>query len=194
MFGEGLARAAYPFPVVSGDGRWLWLGVDWGPVRVDGYLADLRAGGTGPRFTAVQRDVDAKSFPTFGPDGRIYVLTDREAPSRRVCVVDPDHPGYEHWRTVLPEDPDAVLNDFAILDGAPLERPLLLALRSRHAVSELTLHDLATGEPIAPVPAPGLGTIKELTGTRTAAPAPGSPTPTTGRRRASTGSTPAPAR
>lgn len=164
VFGQGLARAAYPFPVLSGDGRWLWVGVDWGPVRVDGYLADLRAGGTGRRFTVVQRDVDAMSFPSFGPDGRLYVLTDREAPGRRVCVVDPDHPGYGQWRTVLPEDPAAVLNDVVILDSAQLERPLLLALRSRHAVSELTLHDLATGEPIASVPAPGLGTIKELTG------------------------------
>ena len=104
VFGEGLPPAAYPFPVLSRDGRWLWLGVDWGPVRVDGYLADLRAEGTGRRFTVVQRDVDAMSFPSFGSDGRLYVLTDREAPGRRVCVVDPDHPGFGQWRTVLPED------------------------------------------------------------------------------------------
>jgi prolyl oligopeptidase len=160
-----LAQAEYPFPVVSPDGRWLWVGVDWGPVRVDGYLADLRDGGCeAPRFDVVQRDVDAMSFPSFGLDGRVYVLTDQDAPGRRVCVIDPDQPGYDHWRTVLPEDPAAVLEDFVILDGAPGERPLLLALRSRHALSELTLHDLATGEPIAPVPIPGLGAIKELTG------------------------------
>ena len=67
VFGEGLARAAYPFPVLSGDGRWLWVGVDWGPVRVDGYLADLRAGGTGRRFTVVQRDVDAMSISLVRP-------------------------------------------------------------------------------------------------------------------------------
>ena len=55
-----------------------------------------------------------------------------------------------------------MLNDFVILDGAQLERPLLLALRSRHALSELTLHDLATGELVASVPVPGLGTIQGL--------------------------------
>ena len=163
VFGERLARTAYPVPVVSRDGRWLRLSLDWGPWRADTYLADLSACGVeAPRFTAFQEGADATSVPSFGRDGHIYVLTDAGAENRRLCVADLDHRDYEHWRTLLPEDPDAILHDFAILDGAPLERPLLLALRSRHALSELSLHDLATGELIAPVRTPGPGTIKEL--------------------------------
>jgi prolyl oligopeptidase len=168
VFGEGLPRTAFFVPDVSRDGRWLQIMADWGPVRTDIYLADLLAdaatGGVGvPRFTAVQQGVDAISKPSFGRDGRIYLLTDRAAPNRRLCAVDHSDLDDEHWHTVLPEDPEAVLEDFAILDGAQLERPLLLALRSRHALSELTLHDLATGELVAAVPAPGLGTIQALT-------------------------------
>jgi prolyl oligopeptidase len=163
VFGPGLPRGAYPEPVVSRDGRWLCLKLDWGPLRLDSYLADLSTEGIEtPRLTALQEDVDAISDPQFGRDGRIYVRTDRDADNWRLCVVDPHHLGYQHWRTVLPEDPEAVLKDFAILDGAQLQRPLLLALRSRHALSEMTLHDLATGELVGPVPTPGLGTIGEL--------------------------------
>ena len=43
---------------------------------------------------------------------------------------------------LLPERADAVLEDYAVLDGPDLERPLLLASWTRHAVSELTVHDL----------------------------------------------------
>jgi prolyl oligopeptidase len=164
VFGEGLPLTWYFVPAVSTDGSRLRIVVHWGPVRTDIYLADLEAGGVGaPQFTVLQEGIDAISEPSFARDGRIYVLTDRDAPNRRLCAVDRGHPDYGHWRTVLPEDPEAVLEDFAILDGAQLERPLLLALRSRHALSELSLHDLATGEPVASVPVPGPGTIQGLT-------------------------------
>lgn len=163
VFGPGLPRGAYPEPAVSPDGQWLGLQLDWGPLRLDSYLAELSAGGIeAPRLTALQEGVDAVSAPRFGRDGRIYVRTDRQADNWRLCVVDPYHLSYQDWRTLLPEDPEAVLEDFAILDGAQLHRPLLLALWSRHALSELTQHDLATGELIARVPTPGLGTIGEL--------------------------------
>jgi prolyl oligopeptidase len=167
VFGGGLPRTAFFVPAVSADGRWLSITVEWGPLRTDCYLADLQAGRIeAPRFTELQYGVDAISVPSFGPDGLVYLLTDAEAPNRRLCVVDED----QRWRTVLAEDPEAVLKEFAILNGAQLERPLLLALRSRHAVSELTLHDLATGDFAASVPVPGLGTIQGLTGHRDGGP------------------------
>src|SRR5262249_8690378 len=42
--------------------------------------------------------------------------------------------------------------------GAELARRVLLAGWTRHAVSEITVHDLATGERVGRVPLPGLGT------------------------------------
>jgi prolyl oligopeptidase len=163
ILGPGLPEGAYFSPQVSADGRWLRMDADWGSVRVDTYLADLAADGIeAPRFTAVQEGIDAVSALTFGRDGRLYVLTDRAAPNRRLCVTDPGRPGYQHWRTLLAEDPEAVLGGFVILDS--VRRPFLLALRTRHAISELTLHDLATGAVAATVPVPGQGTVSALTG------------------------------
>ena len=52
-----------------------------------------------------------------------------------------------------------MLRGYAILDGAELRRPVLLAEWTRHALSEITVHDLATGERVGQVPLPGLGTV-----------------------------------
>jgi prolyl oligopeptidase len=88
------------------------------------------------------------------------VFTDRDAPRSRLCVTDPADPEYKTWRDLIPQDDEAVLTDFAVLDGPELgDRPVLLAGWTRHAVSEITVHDLATGERIGEVPTPGLGSI-----------------------------------
>lgn len=178
----GVPKTSWYVPYVSADGRWLRLDADWGS-SIDVYLADLTScAPDAPRFTAFQVGAEAITKPVFGRDGLIYALTNRDAPNRRLCVVDPERPAYEHWRTLLPEDPGSVLEDFAILggsangegnddddddgddDGGGLNRPRLLALRSRHALSGLTLHDLATGEPLpdSEIALPGLGSIKQL--------------------------------
>ena len=162
-------KTSWYVPYVSADGRWLRLDADWGST-VDIYLADLTANAPdAPRFVPFQVGAEGITKPVFGRDGRIYALTSTDAPNRRLCVADPEQPGYEHWRTFVPEDPESVLEDFAILDtngldGEGLDRPLLLALRSRHALSELALHDLETGEPVADseIALPGLGSIKQL--------------------------------
>jgi prolyl oligopeptidase len=106
VFGQDLDPAAFYVPMVSPDGRWMRLTVDWGTRGVDIYLADLAADGIGaPQFKVLQQGTGAISEASFGRDGRIYVLTDRDAPNRRLCAVDADRLDYEHWDTVLPEDP-----------------------------------------------------------------------------------------
>jgi prolyl oligopeptidase len=72
---------------------------------------------------------------------------------------DPEFPGYGSWHDLIPEDTEAVLTGFAILDGrAPQPgQPVLLASRQRHAISEITAHALATGEQTGSVSLPGLG-------------------------------------
>ncbi|MGH3276450.1 MAG: prolyl oligopeptidase family serine peptidase, partial [Streptosporangiaceae bacterium] len=57
---------------------------------------------------------------------------------------------------------EAVLTDFAVLDGPELDRPLLLATWTRHAISEVIVHDLATGELTGQVTLPGLGSADQL--------------------------------
>jgi prolyl oligopeptidase len=164
VFGEGREKTNYYWASVSRDGRWLQLGAAAGTApRNDLWLADLAASGeAAPELTVVQEGADAQAFGRIGNDGRLYILTDRDAPRGRLVVADPAEPGFAGWHDLIAEDPGAVLTDFAILDGQELDRPVLLASWTRHAVSQVTVHDLATGERLDTVRLPGLGTVRGL--------------------------------
>jgi prolyl oligopeptidase len=164
IFGESMEKTNYYGVSVSRDGRWLAVSASQGTApRNDLWIADLSASPIeNPGFRAVQENVDAEAGLYVGRDGRAYIFTDRDAPRARLCVTDPANPLYETWRDLIPEDPEAVLTDFAILDGPELERPVLLAGWTRHAISEITVHDLETGERTGTVPTPGLGSIGGL--------------------------------
>jgi prolyl oligopeptidase len=77
-------------------------------------------------------------------------------------VTGPGALDYADWQELLPADSEAVLGGYAILDGGELGRPVLLAAWTRHAISEITVHDLATGERRDQIGLPGLGTIGGL--------------------------------
>ncbi|MFC5818368.1 prolyl oligopeptidase family serine peptidase [Nonomuraea harbinensis] len=162
IFGDGMKMTNYYGVSVSRDGRWLQISASEGTApRNDLWVADLTASPADrPELRVVQEGVDAQTGLVFGRDGRLYVHTDRDAPRARVCVTDPSRPEFEAWRDLIPQDPEAVLSDFAILDD--LDSPVMLVGWTRHAISEITVHDLATGERIGQVPTPGLGSIGSI--------------------------------
>ena len=164
IFGAGMEKTTYYSVSVSRDGRWLIISAAAGTApRNDLWIADLAAAPeSAPELREVQRGVDARTGAHVARDGRLYLWTDRDAPRGRIAVTGPGEPGYAHWRDLVPQDPEAVLDDFAILDGPELDRPLLLVSWVRHAISEISVHDLATGRRAGTVPLPGLGTIGGL--------------------------------
>ena len=168
IFGDGLEKTNYYGVAVSHDGRWLTLTASAGTApRNDAWIADLAASPPqAPNLQAVQEGVDASTWPRPGRDGRLYMLTDRDAPRGRIVVAepgDPAFPEYASWQELVPEDRDAVLTGLAILDGPGLEQPVLLLARARHAISEVSVHDLAFGDQLGQLELPGLGTVSGLT-------------------------------
>ncbi len=161
IFGEGLLATNYYGVSVSMDGRWLTVSAAEGTApRNDMWLADLSTSSLAePDFRVVQLGVDAQSSLHVGRNGVAYIYTDRDAPRGRLCTADPSTPDYDSWVDLIPEDEIAVLDGFAILDGSELAEAVLLVSHTRHAVSELGVHDLATGRRMATVPLPGLGSI-----------------------------------
>ncbi|GAA0387890.1 prolyl oligopeptidase family serine peptidase [Microbispora corallina] len=159
IFGEGLEKTNYYGVAVSRDGRWVWISAARGTApRNDLWLGDLSASAPeAPALVTVQEGVDAQTALHVGRDGRLYVFTDLDAPRGRVCVTSPSEPGADSWRDLIPEDHEAVLSDFAILDDLP--EPIILAGWTRHAISEITVHALETGERTGEVPLPGLGSV-----------------------------------
>ncbi|MFI7698515.1 prolyl oligopeptidase family protein [Nonomuraea sp. NPDC049480] len=141
---------------ISAGGRWLMISA--GTATGNSlWLADLSAGDpAAPRPHPVQDGAHARTAGAVACDGRLYLLTDRDAPRRRLCVADPAEPAA--WRELIPEDPEAVLGAFTVLDG-----DRLLVSRTRHAVGEIAVHHARTGARLAEVPLPGSGSIASLT-------------------------------
>lgn len=164
VFGAGRDIGTYYGVSVSRDGRWLIVSASIGTApRTDVWIADLTVPGV-PTFTEVAVGLDAEVGAWVGRDGRLYVHTDLDAPRGRLAVTSPSDPGPKTWRTILAEDPEAVLEDVALLDGGGEETvpTALLASWRRHAVSEVTRHDPVTGERLGAVPLPGLGSVSGL--------------------------------
>ena len=161
VFGAGRDKTTYYGASVSRDGRWLIVSSSVGTApREDIWIADLTASDpAAPVLVPLMVGLDAMASPRVGRDGKLYVFTDLDAPRGRICVADPAAPGPENWRDLVAEDPSAVLRSYAILDGPELARPVLVVARTRHAVSEVSVHDLATGEFLRALELPGIGTV-----------------------------------
>ena len=159
VFGEGRDKTTYYGVSVSMDGRWLVISASIGTApRDDVWLADLTTSDpAAPVLVPVTVGLDAQTSLRAGRDGRLYVFTDLDAPRGRICVADPSAPGPDRWRDLVGEDPSAVLRGYAILDELP--RPVLVVSRTRHAISEVSVHDLGTGETLSVLDLPGLGSV-----------------------------------
>jgi len=155
VFGAGRDKRTYYGVDVSVDGRWLLVSASIGTEpRNDLYIADLSS--RQAELVEVQAGVDALTSAEVAHDGRLYLHTNREAPRWRLAVADPLSPGYDGWRDLLPET-DAVLESFALTADA------VVAVRTRAAVSEVTVHDTGTGAARGKVDLPGLGTAGVVT-------------------------------
>ena len=145
----------------SHDGRWLMITASIGTAPRDSFwIVDLASGG--PVRPVLTQDDAVRCMPWVGRDGRLYLMTTDGAPRWRLCVTDPTTPDRSHWRELIPEDGDSVLEDVRWLQPAGGGAPLLVASRIRHAVAQLHLHDAATGEHRGTVPLPGTGSFTEV--------------------------------
>ncbi|GAA3212273.1 prolyl oligopeptidase family serine peptidase [Actinocorallia longicatena] len=130
---------------ISADGRWLTVATGTGL-----GLADLREGEhTAPPLRAVHEAVSA----AVGIDGRLYLAVPTPE-GMSLEVASPLDPARR--KVLLPADPDALLADFTVLPD------VLLVVRLRDGVSELTVHRRDSGEALHPVTLPGSGTLGRL--------------------------------
>lgn len=110
IWGEGYGPTAFIGMDIVADGRYRIFTVQHGWARNDLFIQ----AGEGP-VRAVVEGVQAHFQHRF-EDGRLYVLTDWQAPNYRLMVVDPDDPSREDWSELIPEAAD-VLDDYAFIEG-----------------------------------------------------------------------------
>lgn len=92
---------------------------------------------------------DGKSSldPIAEINGKIYAVTDRDAPKGKVVAIDPENPAPEHWQTIIPEHSQDVLK------SARAHRGRLLVAYSHDTADRIAIHDLG-GKHMHDVPLP----------------------------------------
>jgi prolyl oligopeptidase len=144
-----------PIATVSDDGRWLIVTTNRGtnPETVVRVL-DLHDRARGLRLLIPTPDADSSVVANQG--STFFVRTDAGAPLKRVVAIDLDHPEPEHWREVIPEGSDALLD--VVHAGGRLVAHLL-----HDASSHLQIWS-TDGECTAEATLPAYVTITELSG------------------------------
>jgi prolyl oligopeptidase len=153
VHGEGSDPSTYFGARTSADGRWLVVSAAVGTApRDDVWLADLAADGS---LRELQVGVDAQTSAWVARDGRLWLLSDRDAPRWRLAVADPEDPATwapAAWSEVVPQQDDGVLSDVALVDGADGDLRVLV------------VHSVDATDRLSVWAADGSGRLDEVTG------------------------------
>ena len=153
IFGEGLPAQDMPgVGLPDDDDNWLLLSVSHGWAKTQLYLQDLKAGTPPVEITS------GKDF-IYGGEifrGKIYILTNEDAPRFRVFVVDAADARRQNWKEIIPQN-DAVLQSVSVFGGK------LFTQYEKNASSQLQMFDL-DGKALGEVPLPAIGTAAGVGG------------------------------
>lgn len=83
---------------------------------------------------------------------KIYFYTNHEAPNFKLMVADKKRPGFEHWKELVPEREDVVLESYTITDD------YLITVEKKDVLSRMVLRQL-DGTIIKEIEAPEVGNI-----------------------------------
>jgi prolyl oligopeptidase len=148
---ERLSTTWGPFATLSRDGRWLVLGY-WVDTRSnDVWLVDfdhfLTTGNVEKHVVTAGEEGQAVGT-VF--DDVLFMQTTKGAPNGRVVAVAAAAPGREHWRDVVPERRDAVIESVTFGSG------VIAVTYLRNASNVVEVFDRA-GRSLGVVAQPGLG-------------------------------------
>lgn len=154
VFGAERPVHELPHVVVSDDGRYVMVLAHQGWRSTEVFLFDRHDPERGwlPLLTGYDARFDGCLL-----DGRVYLLTNWQAPYGRIVAVDPADPRPEAWQEIVPASDALVLREFVPAGGH------LLVMGLSDAVSRLFLVPRKGGA-MREVALPGSGTATHLSG------------------------------
>ncbi len=150
------------WPELSRDGRWLFVFKEKGWSHTDVYYTKMRRSGPGrkpPKFRVLAtppKGADA-TYQVFAWKGWFYILTNEGAPHYRLYRTKAGRVARRHWKEIVPESKDAVLDSFAVRGNK------LSLVFIEKATTKIRIHRL-DGKFLYEVAFPGLGTASQLSG------------------------------
>jgi len=150
VFGEGRPSTDIFELAVSHDGRWLLVHAHQGWAKTILFVCDLSSGGD---FRSTGEEHEAIFRGEIG-GGRLYVLTNWDAPNWRVLELDPATLDLGSARTVVPERDDAIITEIALVGRR------LVAHELEDASSRVRIYALRGGALEREVALPDVGSVK----------------------------------
>ena len=147
VFGGSETPRRYIGGGVTEDDRFLVISAQVSTYGNELYVMDLQS--EDPMITPVIRNFDNEYQVIHSEGDSIYILTNLEAPNRRIMVMDFNHPEVENWRELIPETENVLT---ASTGGGAL-----FATYLKDATTQVLQYDL-TGRLTREVELPGVGT------------------------------------
>ena len=154
VFGRGYGRAEIILSELSSNGRYLLISVLHGAaaVRTELYFRDLW---TGDQVHTIVDDIEA-AFEGHIAGDTLFVLTNWDAPNRRVFAANLREPAPDSWTEVIPEG-DTPIQSLLVAGGR------LLVQRLENVQPEVTVYE-PDGFPVRDIAFPEIGTLGGFTG------------------------------
>jgi prolyl oligopeptidase len=154
LFGKGYGPTEIISPSLSRDGKWLSIFVSHGSAarKIEVYVKDLEKNG---EITPIVNDLDATFTGTI-ENGHLYMLTNWQAPNRRIMNVDLSNPARDNWRTIIPEAP-------FVITGMQLAGGKIFVSYLENVNSKVKVYD-PSGKYVRDVPLPPFGSGGNMVG------------------------------
>ena len=155
VFGDGLGPTEIPSAGLSDNGRWLLIGVFVGSSGDDTRYYIKNVESNGPIVTIA--DTLHSSINLDTADDQLVIETNWKAPHRHVFVADAKKPQPQFWKEIVPESPDATIDNVSCAGGKVYVTVL------QNVSSKLRVYSI-DGKAAGEVPLPGIGSIGGMSG------------------------------
>ena len=141
-------------------GRYLFIQTNKGTSNKNELFVKDLVDPLAPKFDTPVRALYPGHTAAYEPlgvvNGQLYLMTDRDAPNRKVVAVPIDRSDVANWKTIVPETKNAI-------EGAGLIAGVLGVRSLVDVASEVKFYTLA-GAPAGQIATPGLGSISGVSG------------------------------
>ncbi len=152
VFGEKRDKAHFTGLGLSDDARHLIVAEHHGWTETDLYLLERESG----KLRPLVLDPGASIHAYHMAKGKIYILTNKDAPNFRIAAIDPKNPAPENWQTVVAEG-DRPMEDFRIHGNALVIQTLA------NVANRLEIFDLS-GKQTGMLTMPAVGMLTGVAG------------------------------
>ncbi len=152
IFGEGRDPEDWPRVSLDNDGRLLLITVSQGWTKTELFLKDLKKNTPPTRITTGKNFL----YSATAYNGRLYILTNEDAPRYRVFMAEAGDYERDHWTEIIPQT-GSVLRDIGVWGGK------ILAQYEQNASSQLKVFSI-DGTSVKDLALPVIGSVSEPEG------------------------------